>query len=316
MVPSKPTKRSLMFESLTEKPKKTISLTGISLKLADKLSTTKEISPKHVRESSPLKIIDDVENDLVSAKITDFALKLDYYNWNQHLYLIKTRIESWIDKRDSKSEAVLQYYLDNMLIANTEMVYNVQTDLVKSVPKHGIWVYHNGTDFLAIDGSNHSNPKLNVISEDSEIIEQIVKRKPSLVTYNKASSEEMYGLINDDNDQKEKRFKIYDTMGEKKNLKIKKYSEKEDLKSRFRGKICTIYKQDDLRDFCKRLKIDYASADKNRALCTSLEKALRQKDLDDPNYHWFYNYFQYNRSLSKRSEDYFPDKLFQLYKET
>jgi hypothetical protein len=316
-IPSAGIKSAISLSDILVVPKITLpSKSTLKLKpLKEKVGLPDEITPIAERDISPTRFTNTIENDLVVAKDNDMltlSQKLDFYSFKQHYYVIKSRIEQlYTSNKNSSSTAkfILSYYLNNFIIANTNTKYD-DNDIAK-FNATGTWIYYiEDNGYQAFDGTHWSK-----VSPDThpDIFSKIIKNKPNLKRLEKDVSDDFFGHINDDNLQNKKKFKIYDIKTETDKIRKKKYSEEIDQKSKNRGRVCSNFKLNEIKDFFKRLDIDLPKNIHNETLCWQIENELRKKDLSDKKFTWFLNFYDFRRKFPIKASPEFSDTIYKLY---
>ena len=227
---------------------------------------------------------------------------LDYLSNKQHEYLIKTRIEEWCSgSRDPYVGHIITYYLENYYLAHPKMTYNQVNDTIDYLPTTPEWVYNMNGKFMFY---HCAEEKWTEVHEDSDIMLEIKERYfvagPQFLRLERPMSPVLYAYLYDDNKKKEIKMKITDIDGQQ--VKTKRYSEDTNIKTLSRGQVCVNYSNEQLEDFCDRLKVKYDLNLQRNSLCSLIERELRIRDIKDKKYIWFLNFPNYKRKFDKLEE--------------
>jgi hypothetical protein len=319
VIPYRRGKSQADLKSILYRPKVDLtSMGGLQFKILDSPLSSRvgKASTKSPVETSAKRMINNIENELDPAnKRDEIAISmevLDYYSIKQHEYVIKSRVERFISgKANATTKKILIYYLENFLLANTEQKYN-RKDRITSIPTNGTWVYNMGNGFMSLD-SKSKDTKWTKIKEESKIMDEIYKKRPGGVSLQREPAPELYGFINDDNQDNEKRFKILD-FAKRGTAAKRKYSKDFNLKTLTTGKVCTHYGNQELENFAKKLGLKIQKNTNIRPLCSMIERELRKLNSTDGQHYWFLNFYNFRRKNPKKSTGDFHDWLFKFYR--
>lgn len=226
---------------------------------------------------------------------------LDYFDKEQHEYLIRSRIEEIMDgeRKVSKFDQMLITYYVNIFVLYNTLVKFDSNDRVVEIPNEGEWVYGLSNKFWHFDSSTK---KWVEVHEDDKIMIEAKKvfqssKGPSLNRLDRDLSSDMYGYIYDDNKKKELKFKIADIKGQK--VKKKKHSEDVNINTRATGQVCINFGVPALSELCDRLGLKVSATMQRNQLCSLIENELRERDRMDNSTVWFMNFHQYQRHFSR-----------------
>ena len=303
------------------------------------------LSRKDPDESRQARFASNIEATL--APIADrfdpivLASKLDTFTDKKHEYLIRTRIEEWVqsngnskrspyDTRESKfkirsksrsrsrsrsrspkdikkknpfTAEIIKYYMKNYLLAHPRMIYDGKLDNVHLIPSGSDgWVYNISGIFWSYNADSNT---WNEINEDSELLYKIKERAISDKGPNFAKlSRELSDKIYGFlfNDNKEREILFKVTDVEGQRAKSKSYSEEVNIKTLARGQVCSNYSNPKLEELTKRLDIKYSSNLQRNQFCQEIEFYLRRRDdVDETTIH-FLNFWDYKRKFGKLEE--------------
>lgn len=315
-VPSKPSRREIDIKDLI-KPKKMVILLKKPIRKSSPSNRLGNLAPTSELQMSQGRFSTQIENLLAPIQgqdIITLAGILDYLGKKQHEYLLRTRIEDICNQREinQMDRDIISYYMENFILGNTRMIYD-EFDEVKNVPKGGIWVYNLAGHFWTY---NCQRQRWIEIHEDSEIMIKLKERQesrygPQFLKIQRELSPKLYGYLYDDNKKKEIKFKIRDVEGE--DVKTKRYSEEINIKTKTRGQVCGNYSNDQLENICDRLKIRYDDNLQRNSLCSLIERELRIRDMNDPEFMWFMNFYNFKRKFD-HLEDVDIRSLFNFYR--
>lgn len=309
-IPALPHKKRISLDPLINKSKQKIDITDVTY-IRNKNLT--KIVGQDINKPviSPRRFANIIENDIDMHNIADYTVLeslLDYYTIDKHEYLIKTRVQTWINKhsnKDTKTINILTYYFNNFILANTTMNYNTINKII-NIPTTGSWIINLYGKYLKFDNSDNT---WNVISDNSSDINKIIGNKPKI---NKLSvNHNFYGFIDPDNKGKFN-FKIFKKLETKFH---KRDNSKINRKMLARGKVCNTYSIDELCSLATELNINNIKCDTkilNRPeLCNLIQNKL--KSLNDNKKLYFLNYFNFIRYTNSSFKGKFGDYLYKLY---
>jgi len=263
-----------------------------------------EVKPTSPSELKELNYVDNKMNLLRDE--TDplkFASVLDFFNLAQHSYLLQTTVEDWVAGRRGKpKEEIMRYYLNNFLLACSNMIYSIKTSKtaksskipeITKIPTCSKWVYNLEPNKFKLYTTKDGWVS---IDETDTIFDSLEKARPKdlIPLTDRTFPETFYGYFDNTNQAKKYKFKVVNIMGQK--VKKKKATDETSKKTLSTGKVCQTYKQDLVNDFYDQLVNKKSDRPVGvDMMCREIQKKLRQKHLSQSTLIYFLGPHDYPR---------------------
>jgi hypothetical protein len=254
------------------------------------------LKPPSPPEAKELRLVDNKINILRNE--TDpfkFASVLDFFNLDQHTYLLETTVEDWVAGRRARpKEQIMIYYMNNFLLACSKMKYTITTSKtakssqipeITSVPTCGKWVHNLAPNKFKLYTTKNGWV---TIDETDLIFDDLVSARPKDLTpiTDRSFPDTFYGYFDDNNLSKKFKFKVVNILGQ--SVKKKKATDETSKKTLSTGKVCKTYKHDLVRNFYDQLTNKKGDPPSGvDMMCREIQRMMRQKHLSQSNTIYF-----------------------------